>query len=252
MEEVEKDNKKVIQRKEKPDSASLLENAINIIDSKDKLDNVSNLSSFGSNNKEKIYNVSLSLCIRWINRILFLKLLEGQLYKYHGFDSSYKFLDSDKINSFDKLNNLFFSVLAKKTEDRKANIQNDYFRIPYLNSSLFEMSILENEAIDISQLENNLEMSSYKSSVLKDNRGKKLKESLPNLKYLLDFLNSFDFGSEGENKLNNEIKPLINASVLGLIFEKINGYKDGSFYTPGFITTYMLSLIHISEPTRPY
>jgi len=30
-----------------------------------------------------------------------------------------------------------------------------------------------------------------------------------------------------------------NASVLGLIFEKINGYKDGSFFTPGFITMYM-------------
>ena len=27
--------------------------------------------------------------------------------------------------------------------------------------------------------------------------------------------------------------------MLGLIFEKINGYKDGSFYTPGFITMYM-------------
>ena len=25
----------------------------------------------------------------------------------------------------------------------------------------------------------------------------------------------------------------------GLIFEKINGYKDGSFFTPGFITMYM-------------
>ncbi|MBC6994356.1 TaqI-like C-terminal specificity domain-containing protein [Neolewinella lacunae] len=27
--------------------------------------------------------------------------------------------------------------------------------------------------------------------------------------------------------------------MLGLIFEKINGYRDGSFYTPGFITEYM-------------
>ena len=27
--------------------------------------------------------------------------------------------------------------------------------------------------------------------------------------------------------------------MLGLIFEKINGYKDGSFFTPGFITMYM-------------
>ncbi len=27
--------------------------------------------------------------------------------------------------------------------------------------------------------------------------------------------------------------------MLGLIFEKINGYKDGSFFTPGFVTMYM-------------
>jgi hypothetical protein len=27
--------------------------------------------------------------------------------------------------------------------------------------------------------------------------------------------------------------------VLGLIFENINGYKDGSFFTPGFISIYM-------------
>ncbi len=27
--------------------------------------------------------------------------------------------------------------------------------------------------------------------------------------------------------------------MLGLIFKKINGYKDGSFFTPGFITMYM-------------
>ena len=26
---------------------------------------------------------------------------------------------------------------------------------------------------------------------------------------------------------------------MGLIFEKINGYKDGSFYTPGTITMFM-------------
>lgn len=32
---------------------------------------------------------------------------------------------------------------------------------------------------------------------------------------------------------------MINASVLGLIFEKINGHKDGSVFTPGFITMYM-------------
>jgi adenine-specific DNA-methyltransferase len=35
------------------------------------------------------------------------------------------------------------------------------------------------------------------------------------------------------------IKTIINASVLGKVFEKINGYKDGSIFTPAFITMYM-------------
>lgn len=38
-------------------------------------------------------------------------------------------------------------------------------------------------------------------------------------------------------KINHD--KLINSSVLGLVFEKLNGYKEGSFYTPSFITSYM-------------
>ena len=51
-------------------------------------------------------------------------------------------------------------------------------------------------------------------------------------------MNAYDFGAEGGEEIQEENKTLINASVLGLIFEKINGYKDGSFYS-GFITMYM-------------
>ena len=39
--------------------------------------------------------------------------------------------------------------------------------------------------------------------------------------------------------MRQENKTIINASVLGKIFEKINGYKDGSFFTPGYITEYI-------------
>ncbi|GAA9869316.1 hypothetical protein VN0646_00810 [Helicobacter pylori] len=41
-----------------------------------------------------------------------------------------------------------------------------------------------------------------------------------------------------DNKNTSESR-LINPSVLGLVFEKLNGYKEGSFYTPSFITSYM-------------
>jgi hypothetical protein len=44
-------------------------------------------------------------------------------------------------------------------------------------------------------------------------------------------LDAYDFASEGSEEIQEENKTIINASVLGLIFEKINGYKDGSFYT---------------------
>jgi hypothetical protein len=55
------------------------------------------------------------------------------------------------------------------------------------------------------------------------------------LRYIFEFLDAYDFSSEGSEEIQEENKTLISASVLGLIFEKINGYRDGSYFTPGFI-----------------
>lgn len=74
---------------------------------------------------------------------------------------------------------------------------------------------------------------------MKDQFGRKRTGSITTLQYLFEFLNAYDFGAEGGEEIQEDNKTLINASVLGLIFEKLNGYKDGSFFTPGFITMYM-------------
>jgi adenine-specific DNA-methyltransferase len=241
LEEVEKGSQRLIQRKKSPDDGSLLENTIRYIKENNKISNLENKNDFGLLNEDRIFYVSLSLCITWINRILFLKLLEGQLFNYHNKDINYKFLDFKKVKTFKRLNRIFFSVLAEKIDKRESFVQ-EFFRIPYLNSSLFEKTKLENQTLDISALEDDLTLSLYKNTVLKDENRKKLKDGkLTTLEYLLNFLNSYDFGAEDNtnNEVLEERKTLINASVLGLIFEKINGYKDGSFYTPSFITTYM-------------
>ncbi len=64
------------------------------------------------------------------------------------------------------------------------------------------------------------------------------------LEYLFEFLHAYDFTTTPkdikDNKNTSESR-LINPSVLGLVFEKLNGYKEGSFYTPSFITSYMCS-----------
>lgn len=241
LEEVKENNKWVIRRKEadKRDPASLLEGAITQLDSLDKLERVDRLHTYGATREEQLFNVGLELCITWVNRVLFLKLLEAQVVTYHGGDRSQTFLHGGRVRNYDDLNSLFFQVLARKPEERTASMAERFGNVPYLNSSLFEPTELEHCTIFISNLEDDRPLQLHKATVLKDDRLRRLVGTLPALDYLFRFLDAYDFTSEGGEEVQEENKRLINASVLGLIFEKINGYKDGSFFTPGFITMYM-------------
>ena len=195
--------------------------------------NVTDFASYGDTREEREFAVALELCITWVNRVLFLKLLESQLVGYHGGDERYRFLSAARIPDYDALNVLFFQVLAVPAEDRKATVT-DFSRVPYLNSSLFEITELENEVLRVNSLRDQLLLPLASRSVLGTGV-----PALQPLHYLFAFLDAYDFTSEGRARIQEENKRLINASVLGLIFEKINGYRDGSFYTPGFITEYM-------------
>lgn len=239
--ETKEAGKKIIQRNKEGQrySGSLLENTINQLDSLDKLSRISNLSSYGTNTQERLFNIALELTITWVNRILFLKLLEAQLISYQRGNKAFSFLNSDKINDYDDLNTLFFKVLAKKHGQRAPEADLLFPNVPYLNSSLFEMTELEHAMFPISLLENNKTLPLLKTTVIKDNNGRKAIGDFNALHYFFSFLDAYDFASEGSEEIQEDDKSLINASVLGLIFEKINGYKDGSFFTPGFITMYM-------------
>lgn len=242
LQEVKDKGKVLIQRKpnNERDPGSLIESTISQLDSLDKISRLDNPSQYGSTHEERLFNVALELVIIWINRVLFLKLLEGQLLTYHKKDESYKFLDYDTIDSYDDLNTLFFEVLANRWDDRDEEVKQKYPNVPYLNSSLFELSDLEHDTLMISDLHNDREIPSYGGTVLLDEKGKKrLKGDLNTIQYLFRFLDAYDFASEGSEDVQEENKTLINASVLGLIFEKINGYKEGSFFTPGFVTMFM-------------
>jgi adenine-specific DNA-methyltransferase len=240
LEEKKDGGKKIIQRKEKSDEGSLLENTITMLVTEDPLHKLpGNGTDFGETKEERVFNIALELCITWINRILFLKLLEGQLLNYHKGDKQYRFLDFRTIPSYDELNKLFFQVLARKLGDRTGSIKEKFSHVPYLNSSLFDVSPLEDDTLRISNLDGSLALKLHNSTVLKNENGKRREGELPTLQYLFEFLDAYDFTSEGKEEIQEENKTLINASVLGLIFEKINGYKDGSFFTPGFITMYM-------------
>ncbi|EAL6734308.1 class I SAM-dependent DNA methyltransferase [Campylobacter jejuni] len=191
-------------------------------------------TAINSKLKEENFETILKLLILWLNRILFLKLIESNLVRFND-DKNLKFLNFKKIPDFDKLSELFFEVLAKEKSTRK---KSEFAYLPYLNSSLFEKQSIEN-TLEISSLSNDLKLFYYKNTVLKDDKCKAKKGQVGLLEYLFEFLDSFDFGSDDEQSEILSQKELISSSVLGNVFEKLNGYKEGSFYTPSFITSYM-------------
>ncbi len=183
----------------------------------------------------------MALLIAWNNRILFLRLLESLLISFNHFEKH--FLTTENFENFNALNTLFFEVLAKKNNERLKEIKEDKIlgKIPYLNSSLFDKTPLELKGHEIKWLDNySLEI--YPKSVLKKHEKYQKEKDLPLLKYLFEFLHAYKFTTTPKDIKDNtdtSESRLINPSVLGLVFEKLNGYKEGSFYTPSFITSYM-------------
>ncbi|MGN8460996.1 class I SAM-dependent DNA methyltransferase [Helicobacter pylori] len=195
--------------------------------------------------KEKYKNLDdeevMALLIAWNNRILFLRLLESLLISFKHFEKP--FLTTENFKTFNALNDLFFEVLAKKNSERLSEIKEDKIleKIPYLNSSLFDKTPLELKGYEIKLLDNK-KLEIYKNSVLKKHEYYQKDKPLPLLEYLFAFLRLYKFTTTPKDiKDNTDTSEscLINPSVLGLVFEKLNGYKEGSFYTPSFITSYM-------------
>ncbi|MGL2502207.1 DUF7149 domain-containing protein [Helicobacter pylori] len=185
----------------------------------------------------------MALLIAWNNRILFLRLLESLLISFEHFEKEKSFLTIENFKDFNALNTLFFEVLAKKNSERLPKIKEDKIlqKIPYLNSSLFDQTPLELKGHEIKLLDNK-KLEIYKNSVLKKHEDYQKDKPLPLLEYLFAFLRLYKFTTtpkDIKDKIDTSESVLINPSVLGLVFEKLNGYKEGSFYTPSFITSYM-------------
>ncbi|QTO96811.1 class I SAM-dependent DNA methyltransferase [Helicobacter pylori] len=185
----------------------------------------------------------MALLIAWNNRILFLRLLESLLISFEHFEKEKSFLTTGNFKDFNALNTLFFEVLAKKNNERLPEIKEDKIleKIPYLNSSLFDQTPLELKGYEIKLLENK-KLELYQNSVLKKHENYQKEKEWTLLEYLFEFLRVYDFTTTPKDIKDNQNKSesrLINPSVLGLVFEKLNGYKEGSFYTPSFITSYM-------------
>ena len=186
--------------------------------------------------EEERYDAALELVLTWINRLLFIKLVESQIANFNSWDEPEKhsFFNDEKIKTFRHIDDLFFKVLALPKNQRDEEVSKTFGEVPYLNSKLFECTALEHRLTNISSLKVQ-PISLYKNTVLTDGSGRKVKGELNNISYLIAFLAKYNFGESRKD----DTRELINASVLGKIFEKINGYNDGAVFTPASVTNFI-------------
>jgi hypothetical protein len=238
LEEKGRGNNKILVRCENPHVGSLIENTITKLRTEDVLYHLQNVETYGNSESEQYFKVALELVITWLNRIFFLKVLEAKLMNYNADDTDradFRFLHPDKIEEFDTINTLFFEVLALPEKDRDKNIAKRFGRIPYLNSSLFEVTDLERQTLRISNIKD-----STKLPVFSESQSESQSEVLPTLTYLLKFLDAYDFGIEAsETILKDETKTFISTAQLGLVFEKLIGHEIPSNVTDAAIIDFM-------------
>lgn len=233
LEEKKKNGRPVITRREdNREPASLLENTLH---------QLSDFPQFTCLDEESQMDLALEMVLMWVNRVLFIKLVESQLVSFNQDGEQYRFFSKQNIKDYNDLNELFFQVLAIRENDRhylNDELKKSYEKVPYLNSRLFELSKIEKDFFRISSLKVE-KMKYFEKTVLAEDAKKDTK--VDNIRYIVDFLNNYDFGADSKEMLSfeREEKELINASVLGKIFEKINGYKDGAVFTPSTITQFI-------------
>lgn len=233
LEEKKKNGRPVITRREdNREPASLLENTLH---------QLSDFPQFTCLDEESQMDLALEMVLMWVNRVLFIKLVESQLVSFNQDGEQYRFFSNQNIKDYNDLNELFFQVLAIRENDRhylNDDLKKAYEKVPYLNSRLFELSKIEKDFFRISSLKVE-KMKYFEKTVLAEDAKKNTR--VDNIRYIVDFLNNYDFGADSKEMLSfeREEKELINASVLGKIFEKINGYKDGAVFTPSTITQFI-------------
>ena len=68
--------------------------------------------------------MTLALCLMWVNRLLFLKLQQGQLVRYHAPEHAarFRFLHPAKLTDDGEVLTLFFEVLNRAPADRSPDV----------------------------------------------------------------------------------------------------------------------------------
>jgi len=209
---------------ERRDPGSLIENTILILETEAIPERLDFMSRYGITNEEREFALALELSFIWLGRLFFLKYLETQLFHFHK-EERYKFLRKEVINDFDELYKLFHQVVAVPYEKRPPVVAAKFGHLPFLGSSLFDITEIESETIKVNSLDDNTPIKIFKNTALKDGTGKKRTGTLPALYYLFEFFNAYDFSLVDTGEQAGHEKFKISTTALGTVLQKLVGKK---------------------------
>ncbi|WP_233864816.1 type IIG restriction enzyme/methyltransferase [Paraburkholderia adhaesiva] len=187
-----------------------------------------------SSREAQRFGIALRFCIAWICQLVFLKLLEARLLTLHDNDPAYAFLRSDRIRSFAELDARCREVLGGDDTATRVRLE----RIPRLPGAFFDPRDSGTAPTTLGALDDDPPLPLFARSVLIQADGAPRTGARAPVTYLLDFLDAFDFSSRAPHH-DTPRKRRIDAATPGLIFEKLNGYRDGAWFTPGRVATLM-------------
>ncbi|WP_322106123.1 Eco57I restriction-modification methylase domain-containing protein [Paraburkholderia sp. J41] len=167
------------------------------------------------------FALALRLCIAWISQLVLLKVLETRLLALHDGNTVHALLHASRLRSFRDLGALCDAVFGGGSDARFA-------QLPRLDAVRF-CTDLDARLVDIGALDDSATLTPF-------GRTQHAGEThlLP---HLLDFFAAFDFSSGivARSRDATPARPCIDAAALGLVFEKLNGYRDGAWYTPASV-----------------
>lgn len=196
-------------------AGSFLEQTMRLLQARESVPNATD---------EVLFEQAMQLCINWLCRIIVLKFVESKQVREAKNGRGRRFLTPRHIRSFSELDELFFAVVAVPESARPMAILNRFGLVPHLTSPLFALTELEKQTITIDALDNQMELPLFEQP-----------GTLPVLTYLLAFLDKWNFELDTPAEVQADNKPGFSVAMLGLIFEKLNGYRTNSVFTPAFV-----------------
>jgi hypothetical protein len=176
--------------------------------------------------EDERFALALRLCIAWISKLVFLKVLQTRWLTLHDGDPAYAFLNIGQLPTFRELEALCNALFDTGQGTQLAR----FAHLPRFDGSLFEPSDIDPRLLDTSALDDAVPLPLYAGTALDRATGE-----LPLLAYLLDFLDAFEFSTGLLARDATASRRCLDASALGLVFEKLSGYRDGAWYTPGSV-----------------